>query len=200
MRLLRCSMRGPIEASVRLVDQMTSARAAKPLPHADKRARPPRARRGPDAGSGRGARPREIRRVLAALFSPRIGRRRAFSWPWSASMALLAYCAALNNSGRQAADHRGLAGRSARSVTTSVGSIWVLALAREKKSRVAPVPRRSGKYTSTTWPNWSIAGRGSARHRQPSRRSRPRSSGPQPRGGWDERPSAKIGVKRRTHR
>ena len=41
---------------------------------------------------------------------------------------------------------------------TSVGSTWVLAIAREKNSRAAVASRRWEKYTSTTWPNWSMAG------------------------------------------
>jgi hypothetical protein len=44
-----------------------------------------------------------------------------------------------------------------RSVVTSTGEIRVRSIDRAKKRRAALASRRGEKYTSMTWPNWSMA-------------------------------------------
>jgi hypothetical protein len=89
--LLRWSMRERREAGTAALIRSRGRARRRLLPASDWRASLWRARSGHDAGSVPKAWPREIRSVLAADFSPRIGRSRALSRPWSASTLLLAY-------------------------------------------------------------------------------------------------------------
>ena len=85
----------------------------------------------------------------ASVFSPRIGRRRRFSCPWSASTRLFAYrsvrCHAAGSSSSSTLGYT-----VALSVTTSTGVTLVDSVARWKNRRAAPASRREETYTSTT--------------------------------------------------
>lgn len=83
-----------------------------------------------------------------SVFSPRIGRSRALSWPWSHSHRLFWYCSVLwNAAGTSSSTTFAKAG--ARSVTTSTGSQCAVRDA-AKKQRADPMSLRRETKTSMT--------------------------------------------------
>jgi DDE domain len=96
--------------------------------------------------------PAMITSALRSCLSPRIGRSRAFSRPWSHSIRLLAYwsvrCHAAGSSASSTAGYTG-----ARSVVTSTGRTLVEPMACWKNRSAASASRRAQTNTSITWPN-----------------------------------------------
>ena len=99
--------------------------------------------------------PRITTLAVRSVFSPRIGRSRALSLPWSASHRLFWYCSVLwNASGISSSMTRARVG--ARSVTTSTGSPWaVRAVVKNLRAEAISLWRET--KTSMTCPCWSIA-------------------------------------------